>query len=70
MIRPAPDVRHARWPGARIAHGRFPPWRADDAPLRAEPGSLAIGYNGQRGVVVRTPAGATSPATSRPAASA
>ncbi|MBR0642014.1 helix-turn-helix domain-containing protein [Plastoroseomonas hellenica] len=51
------DVARARWPGVTIAHCRHPPWEARDGVQAAAPGSIAIGYNGQRGVVIQAASG-------------
>jgi AraC family transcriptional regulator len=53
----APDIARARWSGVSIAHCRHPPWEARDATQSAEPGSIAIGYNGQTNVVIQKAGG-------------
>jgi AraC family transcriptional regulator len=48
------DIARAHWAGATIAHCRYPPWEARETTQAAEPGSIAIGYNGQRNAVIQT----------------
>ncbi|HEX2286628.1 MAG TPA: AraC family transcriptional regulator [Mycobacterium sp.] len=51
------DVVRMSWSDATVAHCRYPPWEAREGALAAAPGSIALGYNGQAGVVLQDAGG-------------
>jgi AraC-like DNA-binding protein len=52
-----PDVVRMNWAGGVLAHCRFPPWEALDGSRAAAAGSVAIGYNGQKNVILKAASG-------------